>query len=223
MDTSPKQPLKLTYYSDILCVWAYISQPRIDQVTEQFSDKVSIDYRFCSVFGDVAHMISRNWAKHGGYAGYADHLCKVIAEFDYVKLHPDLWRRNQPVSSTPAHLVVKALQRVDKGRCRDLLCELRTRFFTQCMDISQWLVLQDALMEIGVSTKDVQDAMHSGLAYADLEADRRNQQTFMIQGSPTILLNEGRQKLYGNVGFRVIEANIDELLRSSIAGVASWC
>ncbi len=35
------------------------------------------------------------------------------------------------------------------------------------------------------------------------------------------ILNEHRQILYGNVGYRVIEANVQELLRSH-AGEASW-
>jgi predicted DsbA family dithiol-disulfide isomerase len=63
----------------------------------------------------------------------------------------------------------------------------------------------------------------SGVAHADLEADHRDQQTLMVQGSPTYILNEGRQKLYGNVGYGVIEANIKELLHSPLAGAASWC
>ena len=41
--------------------------------------------------------------------------------------------------------------------------------------------------------------------------------------SPTFILNEGRQKLYGNVGYRVIEANLQELLKSPDASQASWC
>ena len=63
----------------------------------------------------------------------------------------------------------------------------------------------------------------SGTAHADLEADHRDQRDLMIQGSPTFILNEGRQKLYGNVGYGVIEANINELLRSPTTGAASWC
>ena len=42
-----------------------------------------------------------------------------------------------------------------------------------------------------------------------------------IEGSPSFVLNEGRQNLYGNVGFRVIEANIVELLRVSDSDQAS--
>lgn len=218
-----QKPLNLIYYSDILCIWAYISQPRMDEITARFFDKVSIDYRFCSIFGDAARKIGTDWAKRGGYAGYADHLCKVAAEYGYVDLHPEIWRCNQPASSMPAHLVIKAVQRVDKSRCGDLLGELRTRFFTQCLDISQWSVLQSALSAVDIAINEVEEVIHSGLAYADLEADHQGQQALMVQGSPTIILNEGRQKLYGNVGFGVIEANINELLRSPTSGAASWC
>jgi hypothetical protein len=64
--------LALTYYSDVLCVWAHISQARVDEVAKRFADDVSIDYRFCSVFGDTAHKIGIGWAERGGYAGFGN-------------------------------------------------------------------------------------------------------------------------------------------------------
>jgi hypothetical protein len=36
-------------------------------------------------------------------------------------------------------------------------------------------------------------------------------------------MNEGRQKLFGNVGYRIVEANIQELLREPNPDLASWC
>jgi hypothetical protein len=42
-----------------------------------------------------------------------------------------------------------------------------------------------------------------------------------MEASPNFVLNEGRQKLYGNIGFRSIEANIQELLRAPRANEAS--
>ena len=44
-----------------------------------------------------------------------------------------------------------------------------------------------------------------------------------IEGSPSFVLNEGRQKLYGDVGFRIIEATIQELLWVPSGDQASWC
>ena len=49
--------LSMTVYSDALCVWAYISQARIDEVERRFAGKISVRYRFCSVFGDTAQKI----------------------------------------------------------------------------------------------------------------------------------------------------------------------
>jgi predicted DsbA family dithiol-disulfide isomerase len=54
-------------------------------------------------------------------------------------------------------------------------------------------------------------------------ADQRDADKMKIEGSPSFVLSEGRQKLYGNVGFRIIEANIEELLRGPHADEASWC
>ena len=215
--------LALTYYSDVLCVWAYISQARVDEVAARFSDEVSIDYRFCSVFGDTAHKIGIGWAERGGYAGFGEHVHESVSEYGHIRIHPEIWQHNRPVSSTPAHILLKAVQRVDQNLCRAVLQELRLAFFERCLDISRQSVLQSTLETVGISVSDIQEVIDSGVAHADLEADHRDQRQLMVQGSPTFILNEGRQKLYGNVGYGVIEANIKELLRSPAAGAASWC
>jgi predicted DsbA family dithiol-disulfide isomerase len=215
--------LTLTYYSDVLCVWAYISQARVDEVARKFAGRISVNYRFCSVFGDTAHKIGVGWKDRGGYEGFANHLREAVAAFDHVQLHPDVWQRNRPASSTPAHVLLKAVQRVDKRRCEAVMHELRSAFFERCLDIGSWSVLQDILEVAGVSVDDVREAIDSGVAFADLEADHRDQQLLMVQGSPTYILDNGRQKLFGNVGYGVIEANIVELIRSPVAGAASWC
>jgi predicted DsbA family dithiol-disulfide isomerase len=43
-----------------------------------------------------------------------------------------------------------------------------------------------------------------------------------IKRSPSYVIDGGRQTLYGNVGYRVLSANIEELLKSP-ANEASWC
>ena len=38
---------------------------------------------------------------------------------------------------------------------------------------------------------------------------------YQIKGSPTFVMNEGRQVLFGNVGYRVLRTNIEELLNQA--------
>jgi predicted DsbA family dithiol-disulfide isomerase len=215
--------LSLTYYSDLLCVWAHIAQARVDEVARQFVEQITINYRFCSVFGDTAHKIGVGWADRGGYAGFGNHVREAVAGFDHVSVHPELWQTSRPASSTPAHLLIKAVQRVDGQQGEQLLRALRAAFFEQALDIARWPVLRSILDTMDVSADAVRAEIDSGTAFADLQADDRDRATLMVQGSPTFILNDGRQKLYGNVGYGVIEANIKELLRSPAAGAASWC
>ena len=63
----------------------------------------------------------------------------------------------------------------------------------------------------------------SSAAFAALAGDYQEAEALRIQGSPTYILNDGRQKLFGNVGFRILEANIQELLRTPQPDQASWC
>ena len=43
-----------------------------------------------------------------------------------------------------------------------------------------------------------------------------------IKGSPCFVMNEGRQILFGNVGYRVLQTNINELFNRT-SDEASWC
>jgi hypothetical protein len=64
--------------------------------------------------------------------------------------------------------------------------------------------------------------MRNGEAMAAMCRDVELMKRFNVEGSPTYLLNEGRQKLYGNLGYKIIEANVNEILRRP-QNQASWC
>jgi predicted DsbA family dithiol-disulfide isomerase len=100
---------------------------------------------------------------------------------------------------------------------------LRRAFFEEGRDIARWAVQCDVALLTGVDPARIEALIHDGSAYAALASDYHEAETIGIQGSPSFVLNEGRQKLYGNVGFRVIDANIQELLRAPSEDQASWC
>ncbi len=137
-------PLIVDYFSDVLCVWAWIAQRRNEELQEQWGEQVELRHHFLNVFGDTAARMEKQWADRGGYGGFGRHVVDSAAPYD------------------------------------------------------------------------------DGSAAAALMTDcsAANQQN--ITGSPSWVMNEGRQTLYGNVGYQVLHANVKGLLSHS-GEEASWC
>ena len=68
----------------------------------------------------------------------------------------------------------------------------------------------------------LQAEIASGDAFAQLNRQQQQAQQQQISVSPTLVFNENRQRLTGNVGYRIIEANVRELLESPELK-QSWC
>ena len=138
----------VTYYSDILCIWAYISQARINAVKEKFVKEVRIEHRFCSVFGDTAQKVAATSKTKGGYEGFNSHLREVAQRFPHIEVHPEIWLKTRPASSTSAHLFLKAIQQCDhdNGVAASLtaptvfdrvMWAFRLAFFRDCRDVAR--------------------------------------------------------------------------------------
>lgn len=226
-------PLRIDYFSDLLCIWAYAAQARIEEVYRCFPGQVTLVERFCPVFGDTVARIGEGWRERGGYTAFNAHLREVSAGFDHLVLDPDVWLTVRPITSASGHLYVKAAQlaeqRLDLAPAdaqmpsARLSWGLRLAFFRDARDIARRDVLDDVAGGLGLAVSEIDQEMTSGRAFAALSADFEARDRLRVEGSPTFILDDGRQKLYGNVGYRVIEANIQELLRTPDAGAASWC
>lgn len=223
------QTVPIIYFSDVLCIWAYIAQLRVDAIKAAFAGQVSFDDRFCSVFGDTRRKIATAWGAEDGYARFNAHLRHAAAAFPEVPVNPDIWLAVRPASSMAAHLFLKAAQLAEiagsspSGTTEAMMRLTRKAFFAEARDISARAVLREIATRSGADVAAVEALIDDGRAFAALAADYQDADAMRIQGSPSFVLNEGRQKLYGNVGFRIIEANIQELLRAPNPDQASWC
>jgi len=219
----------IVYYSDVLCVWAYFAQLRLDAIKRTYGDRVQFDYRFCSVFGDSARKISSAWAAKGRYEGFNAHILHAASAFPETKVNPNIWLAARPASSMAPHLFLKAIQlgALEGEWAIDVLeraiTAMRGAFFEDGRDISDQDVHREVAESVAVEMAVVMRFIRSGRAHAALASDYKDADAAGVQGSPTFILNEGRQKLFGNVGYRIIEANIEELLRTPTSDQASWC
>jgi len=219
----------VAYFSDLLCVWAYAAEARVHELVKQLGSKVRIERRYFGVFGDTPHKVGVGWQERGGYEGFGKHVREVAADFGHVETHAEIWASVRPASSMPAHLWLKAAQldeKPDAGTERPsdrLAWALRLAFFRDGRDISRQDELAAVAADVGLDVETLEARLRSGEAHAALTADERARDEHRLEGSPTFVLNNGRQKLYGNVGYRVLEANVRELLRAPGSGAASWC
>lgn len=232
-----KDQVSLAYYSDLLCVWAYIAEVRLDELRRRFAERVAVELRFVPVFGNVARKIGEGWRERGGMQAYADHVRTVVDGFDHVELDASVWSRTVPAGSWSVHATMRAAallvedgsvggERVEafEGRTRleELARRLRLAFFGDGRDIARADVQLALAGELGFATGAIRSRLDDGTALAALAADHESAAALGVTGSPTFVLNEGRQKLYGNVGYRILEANVEELLEDN-SDRASWC
>lgn len=218
----------LDYFTDVLCIWAYVAQIRLDELNQQFNDKIAVNEHFITLFGNTEKRLGEGWKDKGGYQGFNKHVMHVASQFPHLTINPNVWTTCRPASSASSHLYLKALQllvaegKASKEDFNKLVWNVRSAFFKDARDISQMSVLIELAQDLSLPIDALQEKIDNGAAIAALCSDMEMREQFKLEGSPTYLLNNGRQKLYGNVGYRVLEANVQELLERP-EGVASWC
>jgi len=90
------------------------------------------------------------------------------------------------------------------------------------INVSERKSQTDIAEQLGFPVQEIRSLIDSGEAFAELSLDLQLKDQLKVSGSPTLIFNEGRQTIFGNVGYRVIEANIEELLHQP-QNQASWC
>ncbi len=213
----------IDYYTDALCVWAWIAQPRLEELQRQWGERLGVRHRCVDIFGDSHGKIRRQWGEHDGFERFSDHVAESASPFDGCIVNPRVWSHVRPRSSLQAHLLLKAVGLVAGDEAvGPMALKIRRAFFVEGRDISDQSLLLELAAEADLDSNALQGALLDGSALAGLSGDQRSASDLSVRGSPTWVINEGRQILYGNVGYRILHANIDELLKHPGAE-ASWC
>ncbi len=216
-------PLVVDYYSDILCVWAWIAQRRIDELNKQLGNKIELRYHYLDVFGDAVNKIPTQWHDRGGYDGFSTHVVESAAIYEDAHINSDIWSKTRPTSSANPHLVLKAIELTYSCKHSiELALKFRQAFFIEAKDISNLDVLFAIIEQAGLDSVQVNQALLDGRAIAGLMRNYQQAKALALKGSPSYIIDNGRQTLYGNVGYRVLLANIEEQLTKP-SSEASWC
>jgi predicted DsbA family dithiol-disulfide isomerase len=154
---------------------------------------------------------------------FGAHVIAAAAPYESAPVNFDVWSKTRPTTSANAHMILKAIELTcDKQSAIKYANKLRKSFFIDAEDISELDTLFSLLEQEKIDTRPVKKTLNNGTALAALMNDYEKANEFGIKGSPSFVMNNGRQNLFGNVGYMVLQANIEELLINSSAQ-ASWC
>ena len=151
------------------------------------------------------------------------HVIESASIYEDAHINTDIWSKIRPTSSANPHLVLKAIElSYSCQQSIDLVLKFRQAFFVEAKDISNLAILFTIVEDAGLDSMQVNKAILDGSAMASLMQNYQQAKALSLKGSPSYIIDNGRQTLYGNVGYRVLLANIEEQLNKP-ESEASWC
>ncbi len=216
-------PLVIDYYSDVLCVWAWISVRKNEELLEEWGDQIILKHHYINLFGDTDLRMKKQWGDRGEHEGFARHVLNSAAPYDNAPVNSEIWKEVRPATSANAHLILKAVEIEYSEKQSASLAELfQRRFFKDNYDIGNQEILLELASGFSLDPDKIKSSIESGKATAALMQDYQKAVELGIKGSPSWIMNNGRQVLFGNVGYRVLCANVREILKHP-EHEASWC
>jgi predicted DsbA family dithiol-disulfide isomerase len=220
--------IAFSYWSDPLCIWAFVAQDKLDRILADFGGCLEVEYRIVPVFGSLPWRFTEGpWAETGVDG-------RVQATRDIARQHGcdgvtgECWKVDMPASSWPAGAAAKAvLQLQRQGRTSAdagarYLRRLREAFFVENRNVARRSVQLELAESLDVPRALLQEMLDDGSAWAALWEDHDARERLKIQGSPTYLFEGGRARLYGNFSYGILRATVEELVRGVGPG-ASAC
>lgn len=218
------RPLSFTYWSDPLCIWAFVAQPRLDAVLGWYEDRVAVEYRIVPIFGSLPWRFREgSWAK-GGVEARVAATQRVARQFGREDVTGEVWRDDTPASSWAPSLAIKAVfGMAADGQITERLAaayqwRLRERFFVDDVNIARRAAQLAVAEELELPIAAIERRLDDGTALAALWEDHHARTEQKIAGSPTWVFDGGRAKLYGNFDEGVLQATVDQLVNGLDSG-----
>jgi predicted DsbA family dithiol-disulfide isomerase len=221
-------PLVLEHWSDPLCVWAFLAEPKLDRLLAAFPDRVEVRWRVVPLFGSVRARFTDGPWREDGPAGRARKTAELCARHGWPAITGRVWEADTPATSWAAAAAFEAVALLERqgevapGTSGEWLRRLRRRFFVDDRNVARRDEQRAVAEELGLPWDRVADALDDGRALAAVFEAHEQRQRQGLQGSPSFVFDGGRAILYGDVHEGVLHATVEQLLAGRAAG-ASRC
>ena len=143
MTSDERAELSFSYWSDPMCIWAYVAQPKLDRLLAETDGRLDIEYRVVPVFGSMqARFRDGPWAK-AGPAGRVKVTRDIAREHHCDEVSGECFRGDIPASSWAPGVAIKAValcerdQLLAHGATSDYLRKLRAALLVENKNIAR--------------------------------------------------------------------------------------
>lgn len=216
--------LDFSYWSDPLCIWAFVGQARVDAIVRDYGESLTPRYRIVPVFGSIRQRFTSGAWSAAGPEGRMQATTRIAREFGHSDVSGQFWLDDPPSSSWAPGLAAAAVLELERrgeserGCTGRYLAELRRSLFVDNLNIAHREHQLACAESCDLARAPIEGLLDDGSAYARLWEEYTDTQSIGVRGSPTYEFDSGRELLYGNVQESIVRATVDALRTGRIAG-----
>jgi len=221
---APRKRILFEYWSDPLCIWAFVSESRLQTLLEQKGACLQVEHRVAVVFGSVPWRFREGPWSAAGPEGRTKTTGEIAARFGCDEVDGRVWIDDPPASSWAPGAAIKAAFAAEQageapsGAGAGYQRALRAAFFADNRNVARRSAQLEVAEAVGVPVASLERRFDDGTALSLLWEDQRKKDEEKIQGSPTYVFDGGRALLYGNFAEGILHATVDELLEGLYPG-----
>ena len=206
---SPKEKIRLIYFSDPICSTCWTIQPQLRKMQLEYEHLLDIDYRMGGLLPSWDEYSSKTINKPIDAAYFWEEAADV---YD-VPMRGDVWIEDPLYSSYPPSIAFKAAQMQCPKTAMIFLRRIREMLFLEKKNIARWETITEAAFECGLDTARFQRDFE-GKAVINFKKDLLLSKEMDVTSFPTIFFSykEERIKLTGYHPYNKYEEVIRQLI-----------
>jgi predicted DsbA family dithiol-disulfide isomerase len=195
-------PLKLEIYSDYICPWCYVEQGVVEKLITEHQAEVECHPYFLRPDMPPEGMDLPEHVK--ARMAETNNRLKQKADAFGLKM---VFATHIP-NTRLAHEATEYAHQ--KGKQLEFHHAVFDKFYAKGEDISQWGVLRDAALQVGLDADEMQREVEGGCYTETVNAQVRKAQEFGITGVPTYILND-RHEIFGAQPYEVFLQVLEQI------------
>lgn len=223
------EKLHFGYWTDPLCVWAFVTEDRFERLRERYGDLLDDSQHVVPVFGSFPKRFAPGGKWHAqGPEGRMHTTARIAREHGHPEVSGQVWVDDTPSSSWSAGQALCAVRLLEhdglaeEGATRAYTRAMRRAFFVDNLNITRRRAQLQVAEGLGLDRGAIEERLDDGRALACLWEDEDERQRLRIQGSPTYVFDGGRVMIYGNYAEAALVAAVGQLVEGLAVG-ASRC